>query len=331
MTTLDTNEPAPAAEQPAAEKVPASAPAHNELDKLIEGRDVTWRAPTIQETARDLPDVLTQVEIYHRAGVCGNNTSLAQANAKALGAHSLGKSIMWGLENLVVSKDNRLGMSAIGMRGLFLERVPGGIIEYVETTPERCVMRAYRPGKGWTQCEWTEEDSQRAGLTAQGTTREGRPFQTTHGKYPEDMKVARCTSRLARRCWPDILGGCSYLPEELGEELPPPVAAPEIAPDAPSAPTRQERQQAPALSINAVYAKWHGLGKARKDAGDSTWADFEDKAKRGAWFKAFLAALLGADVPDPRALTQDELGVIMADIEKNADPRPFDQREVPNG
>lgn len=331
MTQTDTTQPeAPPVEQEqAALEKPAPA---SELDKFIEGRDVTWRAPTIQETARDLPDILGQAKLYWEAGVCGNKTTLAQANAKALGAHSLGKTMMWGFENLCVSKDGRLGMSAIGMRGLFLERVPGARIEYLETTPERCIMRAYRPGKGWTQCDWTQADSDRAGLVAEGRGERG-PYTTTHGKYPEDMKVARCTSRLARRCWPDILGGCTYLPEELGENIADPADAPPPSPDAPQAPTRQERQQPalpPALDIGAVYSRWYALAMARKVAGDPSWSDFvENKDKRVASFKAFLASLIGADVPDPKALTADQLGVIMADLDKNGDPRPFDQREVP--
>jgi hypothetical protein len=189
-------------------------------------------------------------------------------------------------------------------------------------------MRVWRPGQEWKELSWTEEDSQRAGLTAEGDGRNGR-YTTTHGKYPAAMKLARCTSALARMYWPDILGGCSYTPEELSD-LADPSDAPMAAPDAPQAPTRAERlepAQPPALDINAVYGRWHTLGQARKLAGDPTWADFDDKAKRVAWFKAFLASLLGADVPDPRDLTPDELGVIMADMDKNADPRPFDQRE----
>jgi hypothetical protein len=329
-TQAEPQTPAVEQEQAAVEK-PAPA---SELDKFIEGRDVTWRAPTIQETARDLPDILGQAKLYWEAGVCGNKTTLAQANAKALGAHSLGKTMMWGFENLCVSKDGRLGMSAIGMRGLFLERVPGARIEYLETTPERCIMRAFRPGKGWTQCDWTQADSDRAGLVAEGRGERG-PYTTTHGKYPEDMKVARCTSRLARRCWPDILGGCTYLPEELGENIADPADAPNAAPDAPQAPTRQERQEPakpPALTATAVYLRWHALAKAGADANQLILPDgTDDLPKCGARFGAFCAALLGADVPNPRALTVDELGVIVADMEKNKTPVPFDQREIPNG
>ncbi len=316
--------------QPEAPPVEGQAPEVSDFHKLIEDRSVSWHAPTIQETDRDLPALERQAAWYFNARLAGKDAKYEDVVARILAGYELGKLPMWSIRHLSVSKDGKIAMSAEAMRALFIERVPGGKLEVTEYTPERCTMRVWRPGKEWQQLSWTEEDSQRAGLKAEGTGQNGR-YTTTHGKYPAAMKLARCTSALARMYWPDILGGCSYTPEELSD-LADPSDAPAPAPDAPRAPTRAERQEPaepPALNINQVYARWHALAQARKDGGDPTWAEFDDKAKRGAWFKAFLAALLGQDVPDPRTLTTDELAVIMADMDKNGTPVALDQREVP--
>jgi len=332
QTNTTQQEAPPVEQEQPVQAAPAPAEASDFHKEFIEDKEVTWRAPTVEETAHALPAILEQAEIYFRAGVCGKAATLAQANAKALGAHSLGKTMMWGFENLVVSKDGRLGMMATGMRGLFFERVPGARIEYLETTPEICRMRAYRPGKGWTMAQWTQEDSERAGLVAAGRSREGGDYTTSHGKYPEDMKVARCTSRLARRCWPDILGGCTYLPEELGQETAPPSDAPPVAPDAPQAPPRRERQpDPPALTFAALWSRWCALAQARKDAGDEKWAVYntpENPKLPGAWFRSYVSSVLGRDAPMPTNYTPEELAEIMADMEAHGDPRTLAERET---
>ena len=149
----------------------------------------------------------------------------------------------------------------------------------------------------------------------------------------EHCMIAKCAEALAlRTAFPADLGGL-YVDAEMEQgNMTPPADAPMPAADAPQAPTRQERQepaQAPALDIGAVYGRWYALAVALKTAGDPAWSDFiENKDKRVASFKAFLASLIGADVPDPRALTADQLGFIMADLDAHADPRPFDQRET---
>jgi len=182
-----------------------------------------------------------------------------------------------------------------------------------------------------TKTVWRIVKNIRCPFTATAHWKEYKPAAGFMWDRMEHCMISKCAEALAlRTAFPADLGGL-YVDAEMEQgNMTPPSDAPMAAPDAPQAPTRQERlepAQPPALDINAVYGRWHTLGQARKAAGDPTWADFDDKAKRVAWFKAFLAALLGADVPDPKALTVDQLSVIMADLEVHADPRPFDQRE----
>lgn len=198
------------------------------------------------------------------------------------------------------------------------------VFEYDGTTGDilKCTKTVWRIVKG-VRCPFTQP----------AYWKEYKPAADFMWNKMKHCMIAKCAEALAlRTAFPADLGGL-YVDAEMEQgDMTPPSDVPPPAPDAPQAPTRTERQQpaqAPALDINAVYGRWYALGVARKASGDPEWADFvENKDRRVASFKAFLAALLGAEVPDPKALTVDELGVIMADMEKNADPRPFDQREA---
>lgn len=92
------------------------------------------------------------------------------------------------------------GMSAQLMRQLIF--AAGHDLRYVEATDTRCVVEGRRRGsQDWTKVTFTADQAKRAGINL--------------GKYPEDLLVARATSRLARRVFADCLGGVPYLAEEL--------------------------------------------------------------------------------------------------------------------
>ena len=97
-------------------------------------------------------------------------------------------------------------LSAEGMLALIYEKVPGAVIRIVETSNERCVIDAGRPGQEPTRFPFTIEDAQRAQVMGKDNWR----------KYPRAMLRARAISEMARATFPDALMGCSYVPEELG-------------------------------------------------------------------------------------------------------------------
>lgn len=105
--------------------------------------------------------------------------------------------------------EGKPALSAEGMLALIYERVPGAIIRIIETSNERCVIEAARPGQQATTFVFTIEDAQRAGVVGKDNWR----------KYPRAMLRARCISEMARATFPDALMGCSYVPEELGAEV----------------------------------------------------------------------------------------------------------------
>ena len=325
-------EPEPAVDQAAKElqeKLDPSTKAPTELDRLLE-KDVKWHAPTLRERAQDLPQLLVEAKAYFEAGIAG--PSLPRATAIIMAGHELGKGVIWSLRHLSVSKDNKIAMSAEAMRALFIERIPGAKLEFVETTPDRCVMRAWRPGHEWLTVKWDEDDSKTAGLTAYA-----------HKSYPTAMKIARCSSMLARMYWPDVLGGASYTVEELDEDVAPPAPAPAADPAAPALPTRRE-QQAPEAPQAAeppktdppAAPKAPPVSAAIKEAQSalaSRWRAMKEEVNPdykwdGEMFKEFCASITGRPMP-PSAWTMDDVAKITADIDTANNPMPVGQRGQP--
>lgn len=101
--------------------------------------------------------------------------------------------------------DGKPVMSADLMAGLVHRRIPGALLRVVETTDERCVVDAGRPGQQPTRFTFALADAQRAGLVAKENWR----------RYPRAMLRARCLSEAARAVFPDVLLGV-YDPDELG-------------------------------------------------------------------------------------------------------------------
>jgi len=108
-------------------------------------------------------------------------------------------------ETYVVS--NQTGMSAELMRGLLIRS--GYRYDIVRADATACTMTIESPHKpGMRQVSWTIDEAQVAGLI-------DNPKMDLWRKYPADMLVARCTSRLCRRYAPDATKGIGYTREEL--------------------------------------------------------------------------------------------------------------------
>ena len=332
-------EPQPAIDQAAAELQEKLAPeTKTDLDKLLD-KDLTWRAPTPREIAQDAASLFTLADALWAGGVAGKDVTKEQARAKVLAGAEYGWTPMYALNNLSVSKDGRLGMSAIAMRALFLQRVPRAKL-VIEATAECATIKAWRPGQDWCVVTWTQEDSDRALLTDFAKSYKGDEYKTTHGKYSEDMKVARATTRIARRYWPDIMGPISYTVEELDDEIAPPAPVPEADPAAPTLPTRREQEggkEAPrAAEPPEAAPKPPTVSEALKKAQAAIGARWREMKQEldpafkwdGALFGEFCASITGRPMP-PAAWTMDDVAAINKDIDEHQNPQPRGQRGEP--
>lgn len=100
--------------------------------------------------------------------------------------------------------------SAELMRALVLRH--GHALWTEDATTSQATVCGQRAGSDRVESvTWTISDAQRAGLVRTGSA---------WVKYPRSMLVARATSELCRRVFPDALGGLSYLAEELEAEAP---------------------------------------------------------------------------------------------------------------
>ncbi len=103
--------------------------------------------------------------------------------------------------------NGRPGMSANLVLSLIRERMPEADIDIIETTPQKCVIKARRDkDKEFQEFSFTLEDAKRAGLIVPNGG---------WANWPEDMCFARTVTRMGRRLFSDVLGSYSYTPEEL--------------------------------------------------------------------------------------------------------------------
>lgn len=122
---------------------------------------------------------------------------------------------MVSLRHLFVVR-GRVGQSAELMRAQIYRA--GHEIRFIESTDQRCVVEGRRSTESeWTRVQFTTEDAKRAGIDLRG--------------YASDKLVARATSRLARRKFPDAVMGLPTV-DEL-EDNAPPAEVVELAPGPP--------------------------------------------------------------------------------------------------
>ena len=108
--------------------------------------------------------------------------------------------------NLVYVVKGRPSLSAEGMRSLLLDR--GHEFEVVTCTAEKAVVRGRRAGsETWHEAEFTDAQRKRASLSG-----------ANWNAYPEDMLLARATTRLCKRYFPDVTNGLSSVEEILDEQ-----------------------------------------------------------------------------------------------------------------
>jgi hypothetical protein len=101
--------------------------------------------------------------------------------------------------------DGKPTLAAELIAALVLKRVPGAVFEVAQSTNERCVVVAARPGRPEHEYPFTMEDAKAAGLTGKDNWK----------KYPRAMLRSRAITEAARAVFPDATMGL-YDPDELG-------------------------------------------------------------------------------------------------------------------
>ncbi|WP_280201896.1 hypothetical protein [Nocardia cyriacigeorgica] len=132
----------------------------------------------------------------------------------------------------IFSTHGRIGFYAEFMRRRIIQA--GHEIRFVETTDTRAVIEGRRRGEEeWTRVTFTAQQAKNAKIDL--------------GGYPEDKLVARATSRLCKRKFPEVLSGAA-IAEDLMDEAPPTpvrVASERVdtAEDAPEPGTMQRKRR----------------------------------------------------------------------------------------
>lgn len=141
------------------------------------------------------------------------------------------------------------------MRALVLRE--GHELRFVEMTKTRCVVVGRRKDEAEaTRVTFTIDEAKDMGLASKKNWRE----------QPQNMLVARATSRICRLLFPDVIGGLSYTPEEIlgtieteaseGEVVQAPVVAatPKLRRATKSLVPPPESHKAPVVEATEVYA-----------------------------------------------------------------------------
>lgn len=127
----------------------------------------------------------------------------------ALKGKELGIPFMQSLQSISVINGKPVLASEL-MAALIYRKIPGAKIVYKETSADKCVIEATRPGEPPQDFTFTFDEAVKAGLTR----------NPTWERYRAAMLRARCISLMARAKFPDAIMGC-YTPEEMGHEEPP--------------------------------------------------------------------------------------------------------------
>jgi hypothetical protein len=133
------------------------------------------------------------------AGMTGKPAEVAACMMKG---YELGMDPLDALANMFVVK-GKVGFYAEFMRRRIIKA--GHEFYVTEATDSRAVVKGRRRDSGgdaeWQQASFTSEQAKKAGIDL--------------GGYPADKLVARATSRLCRRAFPDVLSGAEIVEDIL--------------------------------------------------------------------------------------------------------------------
>ena len=155
-------------------------------------------APMMPKIAK-LSEYIAQTEFVPK-GLRGKAPAVAAA---ILTGREVGLPPMTAMAHIDVI-DGMPTMDPEMMRALVYRQ--GHELIYVEMTKTRCVIKGRRKEQpDYTTVVFTIDEAKDMGLVGKDNWR----------KQPQNMLVARCTSRACRLLFPDVIGGLSYTPEEV--------------------------------------------------------------------------------------------------------------------
>lgn len=195
-------------------------------------------------------------------GLRGNPANVFMAIMQGL---DLGLRPMQAL-NLIDVIKGKPGLKPEGMRALI--QSAGHEWRDVEVTAEKCVIRARRKGtEYWNEVTYTIEQAKTAGDYAKNAIYKARP---------EDMLYARCSVRMAKRHFSDVINGLPSV-DDL-QELAPEPERPTLAQ---AAAEREKPAEAPAASpertradVLAAAAEFEGVDvRSDSDVADAEVID----------------------------------------------------------
>jgi len=143
-----------------------------------------------------------------------NTDTDSAVTAAILYGRELGLGPMTALQSVHVIKGTP-SITAQMMRGLIL--AAGHDLEVTDATNTRAVVRGRRAGgTDWQEASYSMDDAKAANLAGQPQYR----------ARPQEMLVARATTRLARRMFADVIGGLSGVEEHDMDETTTPTPKP---------------------------------------------------------------------------------------------------------
>jgi hypothetical protein len=313
----------------AVDRIPNHLPA-NPFDSPAQPRLLTRHDDQFQRMAQWLDLFMRTAEVakvlartnFVPDPMRGQPEDIAAAMMRGL---ELGVDPLDALANLHVIR-GRVGYSAEFMRRRILES--GHEIVIDEATDERCKIRGRRAG---TQ-EWQ---------TAIFTADQARKAKINLGDYPADKLVARASSRLCRRVFPDVLAGAVILEDVIevdGETItdepttqrrgvqrkrqprkvaaapvdqpqPQPDPIDELLDETPPAPQPAEEQTEEPDDEPITKAQLQKLSLLRRQAG---YPDTDEG--RTDWFQ-HVETIVGRRVSSNKQLTKDEASVLIDVLE----------------
>ena len=181
----------------------------------------------------------------------GLRGSIEKTSAAILYGRELGLPPMTALGSVHVV-EGRAGISAEAMRALILQA--GHELSIQESTTSRCVILGRRKGSSeWTRAEATKAEYDQVG---QYSKKLGKTLKLTDKdvwkSYPAEMLLARCTTKLARMVFADVIHGMRSTEElqdmtDVGAAESSGAAVSAVSP----ARTRVQRKTRPAPAVKA--------------------------------------------------------------------------------
>jgi hypothetical protein len=181
---------------------------------------------------RDLPSAITLARMIATSPLCPPVLRGREADVLLVmmtGAE-IGLTTMQALRNLYVV-EGRIGMSAALIRGRCQQHADCELFEVAEADAAHAVIEVRK--RGWSErrlVSWSLEDAERAGLL-----KTDRPDSLWH-RWPQEMCVARATTRAASMYFPQISSGLLSEEDLRDMTIAGLAAAPPLAPLAPLTP-----------------------------------------------------------------------------------------------